>query len=161
MFSNIILSITISSSTVVKFSGSQLYYFKIHYDFRTHGILGTSFKYLGVCHSTYNKDEYLWSSYQSLHQSGVTVKETMTQDYEVDVPNLVTSLNRTPIFMWYVIRCKTKIKYQKYMCSNEIGLQAQSMITILSSIVNTTGEDLYDYLMNTSIFTLILNKIFI
>ena len=30
--------------------------------------------------------------------------------------------------MWYVIRCGTKIKYPRYMCLNEIGLHAQSMI---------------------------------
>jgi hypothetical protein len=35
------------------------------------------------------------------------------------------------------------------------------MITILGSIINNIGGDLYDHLMNTRIFTLIMNKKFI
>jgi hypothetical protein len=44
---------------------------------------------------------------------------------KVDVPNMVTSFNRTPIFEEYVVRCDSKNGYQKVimrrdciMCSN-------------------------------------------
>ena len=56
---------------------------------------------------------------------------------EVDVPNLVTIPNRTPLFEWYVVRCGFKNGYPNDMCSKEIGQRAQNMITILGSIVNT------------------------
>ena len=43
------------------------------------------------------------------------------------------------------------------MFSKEIGLNAQNVISILGSIVNMIGGDLYENLMNTRIFTLIMN----
>ena len=48
------------------------------------------------------------------------------------------------------------------MCLEEIGLRAQNMLTILSGIVNIIymGGDMYDHLMSTRIFTLIMHKIF-
>jgi hypothetical protein len=46
------------------------------------------------------------------------------------------------------------------MCSKEIGLCAQNMTNILNSIVNIIGGNLYDHLMSTKIFTLIMNEIF-
>jgi hypothetical protein len=48
----------------------------------------------------------------------------------------------------------------KKMCLKEIGLCVQNMITALGSIVNIIGGDLYDHLMSTINFTLIMNKIF-
>ena len=42
----------------------------------------------------------------------------------------------------------------------EIGLCAQNMTTVLNSIVNIIGGDLYDHLMSTKIFTLNMNEIF-
>ena len=74
------------------------------------------------------------------------------------MPNSVTHRNWTPIFEWYVIRCGSKNKYQKYTCLKEMGLRAQ-IITILGSIVNIIGSQC-DCLMNTSILTLIMTKIF-
>ena len=35
-----------------------------------------------------------------------------------------------------MVGCGSKIKFQKHMCFKEIGLRAQNVITILSSIVN-------------------------
>ena len=62
---------------------------------------------------------------------------------------------------WY----GSKNKCKKDMCLNEIGLRAQNMITSLGSIVNIFGRegggDLYDHLVSTRIFTLIMDKIFI
>ena len=47
-------------------------------------------------------------------------------------------------------------------CLEEIQLHAQCMITILGSKVNIIGEGaLYDHLMSTRIFNLIMNKIFV
>ena len=61
--------------------------------------------------------------------------------------------------MWFVVALD-KNGYQKDMCSKEIGLCAQNVITILSSIVNIIEGDIYDHLMSTQIFALIMNKIF-
>ena len=41
---------------------------------------------------------------------------------KVDVPNLVTYLEKTPIFEWNMVICDSKNRYQKVMCSKEIGL---------------------------------------
>ena len=47
----------------------------------------------------------------------------------VNVPNLVTCLNHTPIFQWYVVRCGSKNRYQKgIMCLKEIGLHVLDLI---------------------------------
>ena len=54
---------------------------------------------------------------------------------KVDVPNLVTYLNQTPIFEWYVVWCGSENEYQKHMSLKEIGLRAQNMINILNSII--------------------------
>ena len=37
-------------------------------------------------------------------------------------PNLITHLNRTPIFEWHVVRCGSKNGHPKDMCFREIGL---------------------------------------
>ena len=51
----------------------------------------------------------------------------------------------------------SKNKYQKgIVFVKEIGPHAQNVITILGSIVNIIGEDLYDHLMSTRI-TLLMN----
>jgi hypothetical protein len=51
--------------------------------------------------------------------------------------------------------------YHKDMYSKEIGLCDENMITILHTIVNIIGGNLYDHSLNTRIFTLIISKIFI
>ena len=56
------------------------------------------------------------------------------------MPNSVMYLDRTPTFKWYVVWCGSKNRYHKgNMCLQEIGLHAQKMITIPSSIVNITA----------------------
>ena len=50
----------------------------------------------------------------------------------------ILGVNWTPIFEGYVFRCGSKNGYQKVMCLKEIGLCAQSMITVLDSIVSVT-----------------------
>ena len=54
---------------------------------------------------------------------------------KVDVPNSITYFNKTPIFKWYVVRCSSKINYQKDTCLKDIGLSAQN-IWILTSLIN-------------------------
>ena len=44
------------------------------------------------------------------------------------MPNLVASLNRAPVFRWYVVRCNSENKSLKDMCLNKIGLRAQDGI---------------------------------
>ena len=64
--------------------------------------------------------------------------------------------------MWLSVdlRADNEKNKNKNMHLKEIGLHAQNMLTILGSIVNVSGETLYDHLMSTRIFTLITNKIF-
>ena len=57
--------------------------------------------------------------------------------------------------------CGSKNGHQEGVCLKEIGLHAQNMLSILGSMVNMIGEDLYDHLMSTRIFILIMNMIFI
>ena len=52
------------------------------------------------------------------------------------MPNMVTYLNWTHVVEWFMVRCNSKNGYPKDMYSKEIGLHAQNMIIILSSIVN-------------------------
>lgn len=59
--------------------------------------------------------------------------------HKVDNPYLVSFVIRTPIYKWYVIWCGFKNRYQKDVCSNEIGLHAQNWTTFLGSIVNIIG----------------------
>ena len=55
----------------------------------------------------------------------------------------------------------SKNRQQKDMCLKEIGLRAQVFLITLGSIVNTIREGLYDYLMTSRIFTLIMNETYI
>ena len=56
------------------------------------------------------------------------------------MPNPTTSLNRTPTFGWYVVRCGSKNGYQKDTCLQGIGLRVQNVRTIPGSIVNIMGD---------------------
>ena len=64
-------------------------------------------------------------------------------------------------FEWYVVWCGSKDGYHSDMCSQEIGLHAQIMVTILDPIVNIIGggRGLNDHSINMRIFILIMNKI--
>ena len=77
------------------------------------------------------------------------------------MPNLVTYLNMTSMLQWYVIRCGSKIEHQKYTCLKEIGLHAQNVITITHLTFNIIEMDMYDHIMSTNIFALVMYKIFI
>ena len=71
------------------------------------------------------------------------------------MPNLITYLTCTPIFEWYVVWCGYKNEYKKDMCLKEIGLHAQNMITKFNNQYD--WGDLYDHLLSTKIFILIIN----
>ena len=60
-----------------------------------------------------------------------------------------------------MVRRGSKNWCKKDMGLKEIELWAQDILTILGSIVNMIGRDLYDHLMSTRLLTLIMNKIFI
>ena len=85
------------------------------------------------------------------------MRGTFVSDKE-NVPNLITNLNQTPTFEHYVTRCGSKNGLKKDMCLKKIELRAQNMTAILGSIINIIG-DLYDHLMSTRIFTLIMYEI--
>ena len=53
--------------------------------------------------------------------------------FKVDMPNLVTHLDQTPILEWYVVWRGSKNRYQNDMFLKEVRLHDQNMITILSS----------------------------
>jgi hypothetical protein len=79
---------------------------------------------------------------------------------KVDNPYLVKFLIMTPTLESYVIWSGSKNGYQKDMCSKEIGLRAQSMITSLGAISQHNWGYLYDHLMSMRI-SLRMSKIFI
>ena len=58
---------------------------------------------------------------------------------KVDVPKSNIAIIRAPIVEWYVIRYEPKIGHQKDMCSKQIGLCAQNMLTIIAPIMNMIG----------------------
>ena len=74
---------------------------------------------------------------------------------------LVTFLYLTSAFKWYVIRFDYKNGYQIDIRLKEIGVRAENMITTLGSIGSIIGEHLYDHLMSTRTFNLIMSKTFI
>ena len=80
---------------------------------------------------------------------------------EIDNSYSVTFLFRRPMFKQCVVWCGSKNKYKKDMCPKGIGQCAQSMIIILGSIVSIIWGNLYDFLMNTGLFTLMTSEIFI
>jgi hypothetical protein len=51
---------------------------------------------------------------------------------KVDMSNLVPSLNHTPIFEWYVVKCGSKNKYQNDSRLKEIVLGAPNITTTLA-----------------------------
>ena len=67
-----------------------------------------------------------------------------------------------PTQQWYIVRCGSMNRHQKDICLNENGLHAQDMRVILGhSQHDSDGPIVYDHLMNTKIFTLMMKKIFI
>ena len=62
--------------------------------------------------------------------------------------------------MWFVVVPRTDIE-KIYVLKGLLELCAQNMITTLNSRVNIIGENLYDHVMSTRSFTLIMNEIFI
>ena len=50
---------------------------------------------------------------------------------------MVTLLNRTSIFEWYIARLVLQNWHSKDTCHNDIGLCAQNIDTFLGLIVNT------------------------
>ena len=79
--------------------------------------------------------------------------------------NSITHLNHAPLFEWYVGWCGSNNRDQTCICLKEIRQYIQTMITILNPIANIIRKErqrnLYDHLMSTRIFTLIMNKTFI
>ena len=73
---------------------------------------------------------------------------------------MVTYLIQTPIIKWYVVWCDSKNGYQKYSVLKNIGVCSKyGNYSRLNSQHN--WGDLYDHFMNMSVFTSMLNKIFI
>ena len=64
--------------------------------------------------------------------------------YKVDVPNLIAYLNRTPIFVWYVVSVVSRMDTHKKRdtFSKEIGLHAQNMVVVLGIIEGNYYDNL-------------------
>ena len=58
---------------------------------------------------------------------------------KVDNPYLIILLVGTPIFERYAVWCVSKDRDHRDVCSKEIGLCAQIMISVLDSIINIIG----------------------
>jgi hypothetical protein len=56
-----------------------------------------------------------------------------------DMPNLITYLNYTPIFEWYIVKCGSNNGYRTNMCWIIIWIHANKLIPILSSTINMAG----------------------
>ena len=80
---------------------------------------------------------------------------TFLDKHKIDVHNsLLILIERKYLSgMWL-----GKNKHPKNMCSIEIGLHAQKMSTILSSIVDRISGTLYDHSRSTRIFTSVWRK---
>jgi len=59
-----------------------------------------------------------------------------------------------------MVRCGSKVGHHKDMCLEEIGLQVQDMLSILSSMINMTRGDMYDHLMSTKTLPFLMNEVF-
>ena len=59
---------------------------------------------------------------------------------KLDMPNLVTYLNWTPIFEWYAVGCCSKSIFNKDASLKEIGLDIQNNINNLGSTINIMWE---------------------
>ena len=84
-----------------------------------------------------------------------------SENPKVDMPNLITYLNDTPLLEEVCGSTWLQEEIRKDMRSKEIGMHAQDMRTVLDSIVNTIRGDLHDFSMSTRIFTLTTTKLFI
>ena len=80
---------------------------------------------------------------------------------KVGVPKSKTTIIWTPIFEWYVVRCRSKNWHHKDMCLRKDCNKSSNYDNHLGSIVTEFGGDLHGQLMSTRIFTLIINNIFI
>ena len=80
---------------------------------------------------------------------------------KVGMHHLVTYLDQTPIYEWFVVRGSSKNKYIQDLCSKEMELCAQNFNHHSRPNNVHIWKNLYDYLMNMRIFTLMMNKIFI
>ena len=57
--------------------------------------------------------------------------------HKVDNSYLITLLNRTPIFMRYVVWCGSKNKFQKFdMCLKELDHMLENLLTTLTLIID-------------------------
>jgi len=87
-----------------------------------------------------------------VQQSVSGFQVTSLHNPKVSGPNSVTYCNWIPIFEWDVSRSGSQNRYGKGMCSQEIGLNAPYMFTIIGSLVNMYAgthmiiEDLKDNL---------------
>ena len=72
--------------------------------------------------------------------------------------------NRTIVCEWFVVRYGCKNAHHEDMCSKDIGLRVQNMVTTLSSIVNLGREGGMTFMTICIIVrmsTLTMNEIFI
>jgi hypothetical protein len=53
---------------------------------------------------------------------------------------MITLLDGKPLFGWYIARLVVEYGHRKEICYDEIELSAQSIDTILISIINTIGR---------------------
>ena len=96
-----------------------------------------------------------------LHSKHHSCRLFVHQPFKVNMPNMITYLNWTPIFEWYVFGCGFKNIYQKSgmfkwdrtMCSNYYNYSRLNH--------QHDWKELYDHSMITRIFTSIMINTFI
>lgn len=69
---------------------------------------------------------------------------------KVDNPCLIPFfINRTSIFEWYVVQCLKKTNAKRHEFKRDYT-HVKKKITVLGSIFNINGDDIYDYLTSTN-----------
>lgn len=63
-------------------------------------------------------------------------------------PYSITNLIRIPTYERYVVWCGRNKWISRDICSKEIRSRAQTMITILNSIINIIRRNMFDHLMH-------------
>ena len=101
-----------------------------------------------------------YKDFSSGFQALLSLRLPNVVHYQVDDPYSVAFLTKTPIFNWYVVWCGSKNGYQKHVLQKDWTMcpRYDNHSKVNSQLY---WGDLYDQVMSTRIFILIVNEIFV
>ena len=111
-----------------------------------------------LVHSHCNIHIFWWSFLTTNLGIWHTIQVSHEGPHKADVPKSNIATIWIPIFEWCVVRCGSKNGHQINIRIKEVALRDQNVLTILNWVVNVIEKDLYDHLMSTRTFTLIIKK---